>query len=145
MMCGANEGHNEWLPLEEYRTELADVLQTIQESVPGAGCLVVGPLDQAKRGSDGKLTSRRMPGKLSDVQRAVSLEHGCAFFDTYRAMGGKNSMAKWFRTGLGGGDFVHPTEEGARQIGTWLADALLAGYEQYMDDKKQCELSVTSL
>ncbi|MCP4605937.1 MAG: hypothetical protein GY847_36395 [Proteobacteria bacterium] len=145
LMFGANEGHNEFLPLNEYRTYLSQVLDTVRNGAPEASCLIVGPLDQARRKENGKLGSRRMPSKLSRTQREVSEKQGCAFFDTYTAMGGKNSMAKWFRRGLGGGDLIHPTEHGARRIGSWLADALLAGYESFLYGDKQCASSVTSL
>jgi hypothetical protein len=106
---------------------------------------VVGPLDQAKRGDDGALTSKRMPRKLTKTQREVALNLGCAFFDTYEAMGGKDSMAKWYKRGLAGADFIHPTEQGARKIGRWLAEAILAGYQNYISGGEQCESSVTFL
>ncbi len=145
MMCGANEGNNDELALGIYKEQLGSVLTTIRNAVPHAGCLMVGPLDQAVRGEDGALTSKRMPRKLTNVQRQVAVKHGCAFFDTYQAMGGKDSMAKWYRRGLAGADFIHPTEQGARKIGNWLAEALLAGYDNYLYNGEQCESSVTSL
>jgi lysophospholipase L1-like esterase len=145
MMCGANEGANDMLALGMYRQQLGGVLQTIQNAVPDAGCLIVGPLDQAERGEDGELTSKRMPRKLTRAQREVALSQGCAFFDTYEAMGGKNSMAAWYKRGLAGADFIHPTEHGARKIGRWLAEAILAGYENYIFNGEQCESSVTFL
>jgi lysophospholipase L1-like esterase len=144
-MCGANEGNNDELALGYYKTQLTEVIRDIQSAVPDAGCLIVGPLDQAMWGDDGKLVSKRMPRKLTKAQREVSLNNQCAFFNTYEAMGGKDSMAKWYRRGLGGGDFIHPTEHGARKIGTWLAEALLAGYENYIADGEQCESNVTTL
>ncbi len=145
IMFGANEGHNEFLVLDEYRVHLTELLKTIREGAPEAGCLIVGPLDQARRKEDGRLGSRRMPSKLSQTQREVALEHECAFFDTFTAMGGKKSMARWYRSGLGGGDLVHPTEHGARRIGSWLADAILAGYGSFLYGGKQCVSNVTSL
>ncbi|MCP4677576.1 MAG: hypothetical protein GY854_19090 [Deltaproteobacteria bacterium] len=145
IMFGANEGHNESLVLDEYRVHLAALLTTIREGAPEAGCLIIGPLDQARRKKDGRLGSRRMPAKLSQAQREVALEHKCAFFDTFTAMGGKKSMARWYRSGLGGGDLVHPTEHGARRIGSWLADAILAGYESFLYGGKQCVSNVTTL
>ncbi len=145
LMFGANEGHNKYLPLDDYRREFTAVLQTIRQGAPESACLIVGPLDQAKRQRDGRLASRQMPHKLSKLQRDVSLNQGCAFFNTLEAMGGQNSMARWRRTGLGGGDLIHPTPQGARRIGTWLADALIAGYENYLIGGKKCASSVTSL
>ncbi len=144
-MCGANEGNNDELALGYYRTQLEAVIGAIHEAVPEAGCLIVGPLDQATRGPDGKLTSKKMPRKLTRVQKAVALENRCAFFNTYEAMGGKESMANWYRRGLGGGDFIHPTERGARKVGSWLAEALLAGYENFVFNGESCELNATTL
>jgi len=65
LMFGANEGHNESLPLKEYRVHLAEVIRTLRAGVPDASLLVVGPLDQAKRKADGSLDSRRMPARLT--------------------------------------------------------------------------------
>jgi len=128
LMFGANEGANRFLVLKEYRVHLTNVLRTLREAVPYASVLVVGPLDQAKREDDGRLDSWRMPRKLSEAQREVALAEGCAFFDTWTAMGGRGSMAHWYSHGMGGGDLIHPTEKGAQRIGTWLAEALLYGY-----------------
>jgi lysophospholipase L1-like esterase len=131
LMFGANEGHNEWLSLPEVSRDMGRVIGIIKAGVPRSSCLVVGALDQAKKDENGDLVSRSMPARLSKVQREVALASGCAFFDTFTAMGGKNSMAHWYNTGLGGGDLIHPTEQGARRIGTWLAEALLFGFEEW--------------
>ncbi|MFO8073934.1 MAG: GDSL-type esterase/lipase family protein [Polyangia bacterium] len=136
LMFGANEGHNEQLPLGGYREELADLLELLRGELPDTACLVIGPLDQANRLPGGRFSSRRMPLKLSRAQREVALERGCAFFDTRRAMGGDGSMGRWFQSGLGGGDLVHPTERGARKIGNWIAEALLYGYQRYLADRR---------
>ena len=145
MMLGANEGANDSLALGAYRRNLTAVLQRIRRAVPHSGCLVVGPLDQAQRGVDGLLVSKRMPRKLTRLQRKISQDTGCAFFDTFSAMGGDGSMPRWFRRGLVGGDFIHPTEQGAKMVGSWLTEALLAGYENFLFNGEQCESNVTSL
>lgn len=145
MMCGANEGNNDSLALGAYKKNLEVVLRRIRRAVPNAGCLVMGPLDQAEREDDGTLVSKKMPRKLTRIQREVSLATGCAFFDTYSAMGGKNSMPRWFRRGLVGGDFIHPTEQGAKMVGSWLTEALLAGYENFLFNGEQCKSNVTFL
>ena len=35
--------------------------------------------------------------RLVAAQRRVAETNGCAFFDTYHAMGGENSIARWFQ------------------------------------------------
>jgi lysophospholipase L1-like esterase len=139
LMFGANEGHNEWLALKDYRVHLAEVIRVMRAGVPEASFLVVGPLDQAVKKADGTFDSRRMPVKLSRVQREVALAEGCGFFDTFAAMGGRKSMGKWFRRGLGGGDLIHPTEHGSRKLGNWIAEALLWGYGQYGENPGACD------
>jgi len=125
LMMGANEGANRYLALDKYATNLRKVIGTIKNGLPTTSVLVMGALDQAKKGKNGILVSKKMPEKLSKVQRKVALEMDCAFFDTWSAMGGRGSMGTWVKRGLGGGDYIHPTEWGARKIGNWLAQALL--------------------
>lgn len=131
LMMGANEGANRFLNLKQYRNDFGEVLKTVTSATNEASCLVVGPLDQATKKDTGGLGSKKMPSKLSIVQREVAFANGCAFFDTYRAMGGEGSMAKWATSGLGGGDFIHPTKNGAQKLGNWLAEALLHAYQSY--------------
>jgi lysophospholipase L1-like esterase len=126
---GANEGANRFLVLAEYRDDFAEVIGTVRGALPRASILVVGPMDQARKLESGGYGSAAMPEKLDAVQREVALANGCAFFDTWSAMGGRGSMASWMAKGLGGADLVHPTEHGARRIGTWLAEAILYGYQ----------------
>ncbi|MBN2530067.1 MAG: hypothetical protein JXR76_26995 [Deltaproteobacteria bacterium] len=131
LMMGANEGANRYLNLEQYRADFRNILTTITSARPNASCLVVGPLDQAMKKPTGGLGSKKMPAKLSRVQKEAAFETGCAFFDTYNAMGGEGSMARWATSGLGGGDFIHPTKSGAQTIGNWLAEALLHAYQSH--------------
>ena len=131
LMMGANEGANKFLNLKQYRTDFAKILRTVKNTADHASCLVVGPLDQATKKETGGLGSKKMPSKLNRAQREVAFAEGCAFFDTYQAMGGDGSMAKWVTSGLGGGDFIHPTKSGAQTIGNWLAEALLYAYQSH--------------
>jgi lysophospholipase L1-like esterase len=131
LQFGANEGANRFLVLAEYRDDFSEVIGTIKEALPTASILVVGPMDQARKLETGGFGSAAMPEKLDAVQREVALAQGCAFFDTWQAMGGRGSMGGWLVKGLGGADMIHPTEHGARKIGTWIAEALLYGYQRF--------------
>ena len=70
--------------------------------------------------------------RLVAAQRNVAKETGVAFFNTFEAMGGEGSMAKWMRTGLGGGDLTHPTPQGAETIGSLFYDSLTTGFEAWL-------------
>jgi hypothetical protein len=87
-------------------------------------------MDRAHKVDDGLRTLPIIP-LIVEQQRAVAAEVGCAFFDTYRAMGGKNSMGKWVRRGLGQADLTHPTVVGAEILGNWLYRALVQGYREF--------------
>jgi lysophospholipase L1-like esterase len=61
----------------------------------------------------------------------VALAHGAAFWNTFDAMGGEGSMARWSRSRpqLGGEDLTHPTPLGAEAIGALLSGAIIDAYE----------------
>ena len=44
-----------------------------------------------------RIVSRPMVPKIVDIQRRVALAEGCAFFDTYLAMGGEGAAGRWHR------------------------------------------------
>jgi lysophospholipase L1-like esterase len=126
---GANESEDgSAYPMDAYERTARAVYAQARAAVPGAGCLIVGPLDRADKEGE-RYVTRKVILSMNEVQRRLAAELGCAFFDTFRQMGGKGSMGRWIQRGLGSPDLVHPTDPGAQIIGTWLYDALLAGYE----------------
>jgi hypothetical protein len=87
-------------------------------------------MDRAAKQGDEIVSVRVIPA-LVEEQRKVALELGCAFFDTYHAMGGKGSMPIWVRRGLGQADLTHPTGAGAERVGNWIYGAMLRGYTAF--------------
>ncbi len=67
----------------------------------------------------------RVIPSIVEEQRHAAAELGCAFFDTYTAMGGAHSMPTWVRRGLGQADLTHPTAIGSEVIGNWVYRALM--------------------
>ena len=126
---GTNESDLWKLDRDEYEHALADLIDELRD-VSGAPVLVVAPLDRAES-KDGKLVTKGVILDLVAIQRRVALAHGAAFWDTFDAMGGEGSMARWVkaRPQLGGTDLTHPTPLGAEVIGDMLSDALVAGYD----------------
>jgi lysophospholipase L1-like esterase len=127
---GTNESDLWRLDREGYQHALADLIDELKEAAPGASVLVVAPLDRAES-KDGRLVTRRVILDLVSIQRRVALAHGAAFWNTFEAMGGEGTMARWFRTRpqLGGGDLTHPTPRGAEVLGDMLSHALIRAYE----------------
>jgi lysophospholipase L1-like esterase len=122
---GANESADGLAySLADFHSTMRNVLQQQKSAVPESSCLVVGAMDRAIRTGDTLASASFIP-LLVNEQRAVAKEVGCAFFDTFQAMGGQGSMPRWVRRGLGQADLTHPTAIGANIIGTWLYRAML--------------------
>jgi hypothetical protein len=128
---GMNESEDgELYPLDQYEATMKDVLVNVRKALPKASCLLVGPLDRADKKGD-RYTSRPVVPKLSAIQKKVSAEVGCAYWDTLTAMGGFGAMGIWAQRGLGGADLAHPSSAGAEVLGNWVYLALMDGYEKY--------------
>lgn len=129
---GMNESEDgELYPLDQYEATMKAVVQQAKSALPGGACLLVGPLDRAEKKADGSLRSRPVVPKLAALQRKVSAEVGCAYWDTLSAMGGFGAMQTWYQRGLGGQDLAHPSSAGAEVLGNWVYLALMDAYEKY--------------
>jgi hypothetical protein len=83
--------------------------------------------------TEGAVRTRGIVPRLVASQRKVATREGCAFFDTFHAMGGMNSIARWLRARpqLAAPDFSHPTFAGQGVIATLLYRALMHEYAAY--------------
>jgi hypothetical protein len=70
---------------------------------------------------------------LVALQAKIAAENGCAFFNTFEAMGGPGTMGRWYMAEprLVSADFIHPLPAGGRIVGTLLYNALMDGYNAY--------------
>jgi lysophospholipase L1-like esterase len=129
LQYGTNESEDTGYPQAQYEASLEAVLSQVRRALPDASCLVVGPMDRAGAGSGG-LETRPIILQLDESQRRVAAKVGCAFWDTFLAMGGSGAMGRWVKATpkLGGGDLTHPTAAGAALLGDLLYTALLNGY-----------------
>jgi hypothetical protein len=96
---------------------------------------VISLVDHGERKPDDSIVSRPFTKTLSNAQREVARQNDCGFFDTYEAMGGKGSAARWYRSNprMMAPDLGHPTGTGHEVIAGLISNALLHGYEQYRD------------
>ena len=125
---GANESSDGFLySMADYHRTMKDVLTQGQRALPESSCLVIGAMDRATKVGD-EIVSLRVIPAIVEEQRTTAAEVGCAFFDTYVAMGGARSMPTWVRRGLGQADMTHPTAVGSEVIGNWVYRALMQGY-----------------
>jgi lysophospholipase L1-like esterase len=119
--------------LERYDKDLREVVRRVREALPGIAILIVSPMDRGQMAPGGKIITKPSIPMIVDLQRRVARETGCAFFDTYAAMGGQGTMAKWAATPrrLVRSDLTHPTAEGAEIVGRLVYEALYDGYTKY--------------
>jgi lysophospholipase L1-like esterase len=119
--------------IKHYEEQLREVVRRVHEALPLTPILIVSPMDRGELAAGGKIVTKPAIPMIVDMQRRVAREMECAFFDTYSAMGGEGTMAKW-RTAsprLVRTDLTHPTAEGAATVGRLISNSILAGYEQY--------------
>ena len=111
--------------VERYGRAFAAQIQFFRRALPDADILVVGPSDMAhKVGTDWE--TYPYVSKVRDALREAAHSQGAAFFDVFAFMGGAGSMADWTQRNppLAGADRIHFTPNGARKVGTALAQAL---------------------
>ena len=131
-MLGGNETRTlafGWKTPAQIRAALQTLIDRSMTAVPGAACLVVAPIDNAKATAAGaRLTTRKELFDVVEIEHEVALEKGCAYFNLFEAMGGKDSFQRFHRRGLVNDDLVHPTGAGGNILGQLFADALLQNY-----------------
>src|SRR6478735_467446 len=129
---GANESGDGFLyPMVDYHRTMKEVIAQGQRALPDSSCLVIGAMDRAAKVGD-EIVSMRVIPSIVEEQRRAAAELGCAFFDTYTAMGGAHSMPTWVRRGLGQADLTHPTSIGSEVIGNWVFRALMKSYNAHV-------------
>ena len=128
---GTNESGDDDQPIETYERDLRTVVSRVRATVPGASCLLIGPSDRPVANRDGTFTDRPRTAMVVDVQRRVSAELGCAFFDLVGFGGGPMHMVEWaaLEPAWAQRDHVHYTARGYQRLGEVLHGSLLSGYD----------------
>lgn len=125
---GANESGDAFAyPMADFHRTMKEVIAQVQRAVPDSSCLVIGAMDRAAKQGE-EIVSVRVIPSLVEEQRKAAAELGCAYFDTYKAMGGKGSMPIWVRRGLAQADLTHPSGAGAERLGNWIFGAMMRDF-----------------
>ena len=120
-----------------YRDEYREVIQRMRGNREDLGCLVFSPLDQGERDRRGDVQTMPNIPTIVSAQRQAAFEEGCAFFDTWTAMGGEGAVARWLRSRprLASSDLRHMTPAGYEVVGNLYYKALLAGFAEYLESQ----------
>jgi lysophospholipase L1-like esterase len=125
---GTNESTMEGIGGPRYEREYAEAIGRVRRALPEASILVMAPMDRGVRLPDGTIGTMPSIRRLVAVQKRIAKANGCAYFDTFAAMGGDGTMGRWYENEprLVTGDFTHTTKPGSDRVARLFVGALRA-------------------
>ena len=116
-----------------WAAEMKNAVARVRTALPNSSLLLMSPMDRGERDSKGDIATIATIPRLVNIEERVAREEGVAFFDTFDAMGGAGTMARWYdaEPRLVGADYIHPMPAGAKIVGELLYDALRDGFNDY--------------
>ena len=119
-----------------YEKQFYKQLKTLKGLRPDICILVIGVSDMSQN-INGRLVSYSNVVKIRDAQKNAAFKAGCAFWDMYEAMGGKNSMPAWVnnKPPLARTDYTHFTWKGSVVISKMFYEALMKDYNEYLKNE----------
>ena len=130
---GTNESSFGSFVDKQYEGELRLTIQRIRNALPNVSILVMSPMDRGERSGIDQIQTMATIPRIVAIQRRVAADTHSAFFDTFNAMGGDGTMARWYNGNprLVAGDLIHPTPQGASMVAKDFVKDLLEGYNIY--------------
>ncbi len=119
-----------------YEDLLVAQLEHLRKAAGDIPIIVVGVSDMSQKVEGGYQSYPNIPA-IRDAQRNAAFRTGCVYWDTYEAMGGKNSMPAWVFANppLANKDFVHFNARGNKIIAQMLYQAIMKDYEIFANNK----------
>jgi lysophospholipase L1-like esterase len=130
---GTNEADFAEFVDKQYEKELREAIRRLHSAVPEASVLIMSPMDRGYKNTAGEIATMATIPRIVAMQRRVARETGCGFFDTFRAMGGEGTMARWYaaQPRLVSADFIHPYPAGGKIIATAFNREVISGLNRY--------------
>ncbi len=115
-----------------YENWIYGQLSTLKRIHPEMGIIVIGISDMSRKTENG-MESYPNIEKIRNAQKNAAFRANCAFWDFYKAMGGKNSMPSWVgaEPPMAAKDYTHLSPRGARIVSEMLYNALVYEYNEY--------------
>lgn len=116
-----------------YEQRFYEQLEMFKSIGDDINIIVMGVTDMSRK-KGGGFQSYPNIEKIRDAQKRAAFRANCAFWDTYEAMGGENSMPGWVFTEppLARKDFTHFTYKGSVVIAKMFYKALMKDYHAYL-------------
>lgn len=129
---GTNESQFSGL-VQTLDKELRAAVDKTRAAAPGVPILIMSPMDRGEHGGLNDIHTNPAIPQIVAIQQKVAAETHCAFFDTYAAMGGDGTMARWYaaKPRLVTADLIHPTPDGAVLVAQMFVDNLYRGYDRW--------------
>ena len=115
-------------------------LKRLKKMRPNSSFIVIGPSDMSVKDDNNYLTYPVL-ASVNNVMKKASFDAGFAYWDMYKAMGGKNSMPSWVNADppLASKDYTHFTIKGAKLVANMFYNALMVDYEEYKKKMRKNE------
>ncbi len=100
-------------------------IRYVKQCAPNAAIMVIGPSDMSTTFNGEYITWPHLE-QLNEGMKEAAFAEGCAFWDMFAVMGGKNSMASWVtnKPPYAGPDYTHFTKAGANKMAELLYKAI---------------------
>lgn len=123
--------------IEYYAKNIGKQIKYFQKILPEVPILFIGPSDMSEN-VQGKMQTRHLLVEMIDALRDTVIKNGAAFWNTFEAMGGENSMVAWANMNppLASPDYIHFTKRGADRIGEMLYESINNYYLLYKLENK---------
>lgn len=127
---GTNELADPGFSLPEYGRQLRIVLGRLRQAMPQVSCLLISPFDLPTRHAGRWVTKPRLL-ELIQLQRQVSKEFNCGFWNGLAFTGGDGSLHRWVKANppLATPDYIHLTRLGYAYAGVALGDAIMRKFD----------------
>ena len=140
---GTNEADFPAFIDKQYEKELREAIRRLRAALPETSLLIMSPMDRGYR-TEGEIETMPTIPRIVALQRRVARETGCGFFDTFQAMGGEGTMARWYaaQPRLVSADFIHPYPAGGKMIATTFTREIVSGLNRYQLRESQSIFSL---
>ncbi len=118
---------------KDYGRWFCSQLRTLKRIKPDITIIVIGLSDMSIKQNGSYVTYPNLKN-VRDALKQATFDAGCAYWDMYEAMGGRNSMPSWVfaEPPLASKDFVHFLPKGARIIANMFYNAFIYEYNGFI-------------
>lgn len=116
-----------------YEKDLREAIRRARAALPGTSIMLMSPMDRGQRGGLDEIHTMPTIPKIVAIQQRVAADTGLAFFNTYEAMGGEGTIARWYQgqPRLVSADLIHPVPAGGKIVANAFVRELMLGYNRF--------------